>query len=443
MTTIDGGRAGAVVTFAGGEGEEAVLEGFTIRNGSGRLFELGHGYWASCGGGIFCAGASPRIRSCTISENRAGYGGGIFCVEGAAPTIAGCTVTDNAAEETGGGCCGYYRSSFTMVGCTLSRNSGGVRGGGIYLYDSNPELRSCVISENSAESGGGIYLCNLISSPFITNCTISGNSADGAAGVGGGICCDWGEFLFVTNTIIWGNTAVWFGPEYEEEIYGPAVVRYSVVEGGWPGIEMIHRDPLFVGAGDYHLSPASPCIDAGLAVGVYSDVDGELRPQGCGIDIGADENTVCYDCDGDHYPDEACGGGDCEDGNPIIHPDAVERCNNGTDDDCDGLTDAENPDCAGDFILDLNGLYEGGILFLAFTVGTPESSVWETSVILTVPAVQSIPLWSVPLEGIAPPMDLPVFFPFPSVGWVAIYTRLQTDGETGADEFIWVDTGDL
>jgi len=40
---------------------------------------------------------------------------------------------------------------------------------------------------------------------------------------------------------------------------------------------------------DYHLQPGSPCVDAGTDAGVYDDLDGQVRPQGNGFDMGAYE----------------------------------------------------------------------------------------------------------------------------------------------------------
>ncbi len=57
----------------------------------------------------------------------------------------------------------------------------------------------------------------------------------------------------------------------------------------------IYGDPLFVfpawgSEGDYHLQSGSPAIDAGTSISVPSkDLDGNRRPQGGGIDIGAYE----------------------------------------------------------------------------------------------------------------------------------------------------------
>ena len=57
----------------------------------------------------------------------------------------------------------------------------------------------------------------------------------------------------------------------------------------------------------------------------------------------------CPDADGDGYYDEACGGTDCRDDKASVHPGASEstflKCIDGDDNDCDGLTNCEDPGC--------------------------------------------------------------------------------------------------
>ncbi len=57
------------------------------------------------------------------------------------------------------------------------------------------------------------------------------------------------------------------------------------------GSGLITGDPLFVApaALDYHLQPGSPAVDAGVNLGVATDLDGDPRPNGPRPDVGADE----------------------------------------------------------------------------------------------------------------------------------------------------------
>ena len=57
-----------------------------------------------------------------------------------------------------------------------------------------------------------------------------------------------------------------------------------------------------------------------------------------GASIGhASVEILSCDEDGDGFDDVRCGGGDCDDTRDTVNPDQVEVCNNGLDDDCDGV----------------------------------------------------------------------------------------------------------
>jgi hypothetical protein len=62
------------------------------------------------------------------------------------------------------------------------------------------------------------------------------------------------------------------------------------------------------------------------------------------------DSAICADFDGDGYgwPGSYCclhPEPDCNDADQAVHPYATEICNNGKDDDCDGLIDYNDPDC--------------------------------------------------------------------------------------------------
>jgi len=230
VTIIDRQLAGPVVACADGEGPDTVLDGFTIQGGGG--FD---------GGGMINIEASPTVINCTFTGNVAGhFGAGMY----------------------------NWGSSPAITNCTFSGNTAGDAGGGMYNFVSSPAITNCLFIGNTVDHrGGGIYN-GYQSHSEITSCTFSGNTA----GIdGGGLFDETNYSSTVVSCIFWGNSP--------DEIHGPTTVIYSDVQGGWAGAGNIDADPMYVDGpgGNYRLSAGSPGIDAGMSLGIDTDLDGNRR----------------------------------------------------------------------------------------------------------------------------------------------------------------------
>jgi len=111
------------------------------------------------------------------------------------------------------------------------------------------------------------------------------------------------------------------------------------IEGGDCGpIDCNDNDPLsYPGGSEY-------CSD-----GEDNDCNGrtDCLDNSCSSDPSC---LTCTDLDTDYYAIEGgdCGPTDCNDGDLSVNPGAVELCNDGSDNDCDGLSDCQDADCNGD-----------------------------------------------------------------------------------------------
>jgi len=244
---------GPVVSFESGEGSDTALQGFTITGGD-----------AIDGGGVYVDHSSPTISHCRITDNFArGDGGGVFN-KGGSLAIRHSTISGNVAIEPG------------------------AVGGGISASDGDTLIENCIIVDNASRSGGGIY--NARGEMSITQCTLIGNTASVYGALFHHEAFDHPGRPSVVNSIVWGNNPPdisGFGQSNE--------IRYSAIEGGFPGDGNIAADPLFVDLAnrDLRLTECSPCNDSGdnnsVPVDLTEDLDGNPRIHNNTVDMGAYE----------------------------------------------------------------------------------------------------------------------------------------------------------
>jgi len=286
-TIINGGGVGSVVTFESGETSEAVLTGFTITGGYGTtVSEIGNEIlW---GGGIFCYGSSPTIKSNIIINNH-----GPVVINNQGMVISG-------SYGAGIGC---FMSSAIITNNIIKNNSGFA--GAVFVLGDD-KICNNLIYDNSALVGGGVILFG----GLLINNTIVGNDVNiqGGGGLGGNVYIvgdnEFSLSLMILNNIIC-NAKSGGGISGEGNI-DVSVMSFNNVWGNVGGnyLEMsdqtgingnISEDPLFVDAQakDFHLQMDSPCIDAGdpdyVPFPWQLDIDGDIAVMGEQIDIGADE----------------------------------------------------------------------------------------------------------------------------------------------------------
>ena len=248
LTGVDG----AATTIIDGQGSyrcllagtDAQIEGFTLSAGS-----------AGIGAGLYCSTTGTVLRSCTFSGNTASqYGGGVFFAANGG-LVDRCVFRDNEAVAKQGGAL-YARTGCKIFNTLIIANTAD-EGGGMFLYQGG-EVDGCTIVGNSARLTGGVRFFE--GGDTVRNSIICSNGNDIGSNGGGG-------------TVTWSCT--------------PA----------FAGTGNISVPPQFASDGSYHLSPTSPCIDAGQTqtwMASASDLEGFPRITGPSVDMGAFERTPIH-----------------------------------------------------------------------------------------------------------------------------------------------------
>jgi len=120
-------------------------------------------------------------------------------------TIRNGNANSNSPESNNGGAIFCLYSSPNVRNCVLRNNTTSGRGGGIYCYVSSMVLSECKFIENTANTaGGGLHTNN--STLEISDCEFLNNSTVGFSSDGGGIDQGNGSNCTITNCLFAGNS---------------------------------------------------------------------------------------------------------------------------------------------------------------------------------------------------------------------------------------------
>ena len=354
LTVLHGTNNGTVVTITNGAGADTRIDGFYITGGNkdplnppdpgggiritasapviaNNIIKGNLSYGIGAGISIFGfkaitpeTGIHPVITHNTVVENFAyegeGDGGGIGIV-GSSPEITHNIVSRNQANQNGGGICCWRHSLPLIANNFIVANSANILdggsdvnygGGGIFASSykedgtpcefcvSAPVIVNNVIAANGAYLGGGIATIDSNTGvPTITNNTVVANSGSGI---------HWANATpMISNNLVAYNT--WGLEQWNIGATSATLLSNNVFgntlqgeETNYKGLDdptelngNISMDPLMANyhIGEFHLQPDSACVDAGSmdAVGSgWTDIDGQDRVLGNGVDIGADES---------------------------------------------------------------------------------------------------------------------------------------------------------
>ncbi len=243
----------------------------------------------SCGGGIAAPYAQLFIIRSTISNNRAGNGGGLCAGGGIArsATIQQSALINNHASGDGGGIINFAGPPLFVVNSTISGNTANANGGGLSNLGTTWLYSTSIINNDASHdrnppggSGGGVY--NQPGARLVaTNSLIAGNTTldaplpDDCNGVlevyGWNLLADDGSCTFSGNGIAARG-------QVSTNTIGP------LASNGGP--TMTHA--LLVGSEAIDTTTAQGCVGPTLAL-LATDQRGAPRIAGAKCDVGAYE----------------------------------------------------------------------------------------------------------------------------------------------------------
>jgi hypothetical protein len=200
----------------------------------------------------------------------------------------------------------------------LIQNNNARTGGGVYLYRSNSYFKNCYFYENESEGGGAMY--HRYSSPTIEKCIFRGNISFGGGAIMGYHRHPNDQTPKITNCLFYGNQSYGYGGAISHNQVWPTItnctftqntanypggayygansegprIRNSIMWGNWP-------DELDVSSGSSRLYVSFSNIEGGWTGSGSGNIDVDPSFRGTS-DFHLSEGSACIDAGSGGYP---------------------------------------------------------------------------------------------------------------------------------------------
>jgi hypothetical protein len=219
------------------------------------------------------------MRDNTASLDGAGYGGGLSVRHGSITAegnhiLHNRATGNNIANSRGGGVRVEAAAPVTFTNNVIAYNQAQTGGGGLYVFGvldgsvvipAHAILIHNTLAENALVGAGeGVYVAQYATAAMTNNIVVSHS---------------YGIFAEPSSSAATAQYTLFHGNDVADT--GGAVTSSQTITG----------TPRFVApaADDFHIRPTSAARDSGTGTWVNSDIDGNVRPIGDGVDVGADE----------------------------------------------------------------------------------------------------------------------------------------------------------